>query len=392
MFEVAVAHSLELDSADAVADLLDQCYKQLGDLKPQAAIMFAGIDHDHALVLEKIYEVYPDMDLIGGTTDGELSSVHGCVDDSITLMAFCSDDLTFKTGVVDNISKGTTNAVSKGVHSVVSNLEQEPELCIAIHCGIIPGGGVPNYEKILQGLKGSLGENFPVFGGGASDQLRLNRTYQFYHDSVLTDALVFLLISGPLLYSFGVETGQIPIGTKEQVIKSDDNIVYKIGNQKAALFYRRYLGEDIGKLDKQIILDFPLAVFEDDDEHYYARAVMINNDDSSLTTVGNVPEGSMVQITHTTRDEIVESAARSVGSSLIEYPGTDPVAALCFSARMRKQVLGSRFEEEYLAFKNERTDLPVAGFYAYGEIAPLERGEPAKSHNTMIVSLILGVK
>ena len=79
MFKVAVAHSLELESADAVTEALDQCREQLGNLKPQAGIMFAGIDHNHALVLKKIRATYPEMELIGCTADGELSSVHGYV-------------------------------------------------------------------------------------------------------------------------------------------------------------------------------------------------------------------------------------------------------------------------------------------------------------------------
>jgi hypothetical protein len=48
MFKVAVAHSLELDSSEAVADVLEQCREQLEDLEPQAGLLFAGIDHDFA--------------------------------------------------------------------------------------------------------------------------------------------------------------------------------------------------------------------------------------------------------------------------------------------------------------------------------------------------------
>ena len=59
MFKVAVAHSLELDSVDAVTEVLEQCREQLGNLNPQAGIMFAGIDHDFALILNEINRVNP---------------------------------------------------------------------------------------------------------------------------------------------------------------------------------------------------------------------------------------------------------------------------------------------------------------------------------------------
>ena len=99
MLKVAIAHSIELDSQVAIHEVLDQSHEQLGDLKPQAGILLVGIDHNHTLILDRINKVYPEIELIGCTTDGELSSVHGYTDDSITLMLLCSDKLSFKAGV-----------------------------------------------------------------------------------------------------------------------------------------------------------------------------------------------------------------------------------------------------------------------------------------------------
>ena len=93
MFKVAIAHSIELDSQDAIKEVLEQCHEQLVDLMPQAGILFTGIDHDFKLILDRINEMYSGIKLIGCTTDGELSSVHGYTDDSIALMLLCSDKL-----------------------------------------------------------------------------------------------------------------------------------------------------------------------------------------------------------------------------------------------------------------------------------------------------------
>ncbi len=388
MFKIAVAHSIELDSADAVAEVLAQCRKQLGDLKPQAGIMFAGIDHDFALVLKELIAVYPDMELIGCTTDGELSSVHGYTDDSITLMAFCSDELSFKAGAVDNISQDPVNTAKKGVDLVVSELQNKPTLCI-----VTPSGLTASADLMLEGLKISLGENFPIFGGMAGDQWNFKGTYQFYRDTVFTDALPFLLISGPLLYSCGIKTGWIPIGPKERVTKSVDRVVYDIGSDTALQFYKHYLGGDIGIGFSGAISEYPLAIFEDDSESFYLRAsIFLDQDADNITFVGNVPEGSMVQIAHSTRDRIVEAADQSIRKSVEEYPGSEPLAALCFSCCARKQVLGTRVVEEYQAFKKSFPDLPVVGFYGYGEFGPLEANKPARFHNETFINVVIGLK
>jgi len=103
MLKTAIAHSKELDSADAVEDVLEQCREILGELQAHAGMLFAGIDHDFALILNKINEVYPGIELIGCTTWGEISSVHGVADDSIVLTLFHSDEIEFKAGVADSL-------------------------------------------------------------------------------------------------------------------------------------------------------------------------------------------------------------------------------------------------------------------------------------------------
>ena len=388
MLKAAVAHSLELDSQDAIQEVIDQCHEQLGDLMPQAGILFTGIDHDFQLILDRINEMYPGIELIGCTTDGELSSVHGITDDSITLMLLYSNKLFFKTGVADGISKETANIIKKAVESVKLKLDQDPKLCITIPSGLTASG-----DYIIEGLQMSLGENFPIFGGTSADQWRMKGTLQFYNNKVFTDAAPFLLIGGPLLFSFGIETGWIPIGKKAVVTRSDNNVVYKIEKDNALEFYKHHLGERIGLDDDNAIADYPLAVFEDDKESFYLRSpIIIDREAESLTFVGNVPQDSTIQITHSTRDKIIEAAKKSVNSSMTDYPGSNPTAALCFSCAARKQVLGTRVEEEYDAFKQNFPDLPVVGFYTYGEIGPLKKDNPTRFHNDTFVNLILGLE
>lgn len=388
MFKVAVAHSVELDSADAIAEVLEQCRRQLGDLKPNASILFAGIDHDFTLLLKKVNAEYPEIELIGCTTDGELSSVHGYTDDSITLMVFCSDELSFNAGIADGISQDTVNTARNAVDSTVSRLLVEPTLCI-----VTPSGLTASADIMLDGLKLGLGETFPIFGGLAGDQWNFNCTYQFYHDAVFTDALPFLLISGPLLYSFAIETGWTPIGRKEQITKSDNRVVYEIGGDTALQFYNHYLGGDVWMGEAGAISEYPLAILEEDRESFYLRAsIALDPGSSSITFVGNVPEGSLVQIAHSTRDEIVAAADKAISSSATGYSGTEPLAALCFSCCARKQVLGTRVIEEYQAIHKRFPDLPVAGFYGYGEFSPLAANRPTRFHNETFIILVMGLK
>jgi hypothetical protein len=393
MFKVAVAHSLELDSSEAVADVLEQCREQLEDLEPQAGLLFAGIDHDFALILEEINGAYPNIQLIGSTTDGEMSSVHGYADDSLVLMAFCSDELVFEAGVADNIFQDEFQTTKSALQSALSSLGQEPVLCLTTPAGLTPKS-LANGDNLLESLKLHLGETFPVFGGMACNQWRMENTYQFYNSSVFTVSLPFLLIGGPLLYSSAIESGWIPIGPKAKVTKSKGNVVRKIGTDTALQFYQHYLGDSVVSEVDPSVGEYPLAIFEVDGEGFHLRGGGVPIEGSGdLIFMGNVPEGAMVQISHVpSRDKIVEATEKAIRISVDEYPGREPLAAICFSGSSRKELLGTRIDEEYTVFKRSFPDLPVAGFYTYGGFAPLRKNEPAKYHSNSVVNLVLGLR
>jgi hypothetical protein len=85
MLKVASSHSNDPDSLAAVSEVLAQCQITLAGQSPQAG-----------LLLEQIHAVFPQLELIGGTTDGEMSSVLEFQQDSLTLIFFCSDEIKFR--------------------------------------------------------------------------------------------------------------------------------------------------------------------------------------------------------------------------------------------------------------------------------------------------------
>ena len=77
MFMMAVGHSDDPDISEALIDLLAQCRAQLKGHQPQAGILFAALEFDYQALLDGILAVYPNLELVGCTTAGEISSVLG---------------------------------------------------------------------------------------------------------------------------------------------------------------------------------------------------------------------------------------------------------------------------------------------------------------------------
>ncbi len=80
-------------------------------------------------------------------------------------------------------------------------------------------------------------------------------------------------------------------------------------------------------------------------------------------------------------------------NALDNYPGAEPSAVLFFSCVARRQILGTRAQEEYQNTKLSLANyFPACGFYSYGEIAPIDRISQTQFHNETFVTLILGTR
>ncbi|NEO84878.1 MAG: hypothetical protein F6J87_11575 [Spirulina sp. SIO3F2] len=381
MFKVVVGHSNDIDTEDAIAEVLAQCQQVLECHMPQAGLLLSAIDYDHRLVLKTIQATFPDIELIGGTTDGEISSVLGFEEDSLTLVLFCCDRITIRAGVGTAASQDIEAAVATAI-TQATNYQLEPiRLCITLPESLTLSG-----VTILNTLQAALGPKIPIVGGLTSTQRYSNQTYQFYGTEVYQDAVPVLTFAGPVAVAHGVASGWQPIGKAGVVTTVKDNIIYEIDHQPALDFYRYYLG------DRPPSAEYPLAVFESPDEGYYMRAPSGQYDPvtGSVTLFGDVPPNAVVQLTQTTHDDILQASQASMQQALAQYPGT-PDAALFFSCFARRQILGKRTVQEYQLAQNCLPDpIPSCGFYTNGEIAPNHPQGISRFHNETFVTLLLG--
>jgi len=383
MFKAVVGHSNDPDSPSAVEEVLQQCASSLAGDIPKAGILFAAIDFEHSLILQQIHQAFPGIQLIGGTTDGEISSVLEFQQDSITLMLFCSDEVEIHAGVGRKVSGDPITATKQAVEQAKAKSTATPRLCLT-HPESLTTSGV----AILNGLKLALGQNVPIFGGLAGDQSRYKNTYQFFQTEVLSDSVPILLFSGTILFSHGVASGWHPIGQRSKVTKVDKNIVYEIDGKPALDFYHHYLA----LLSPS--MEYPLAVFDQNGDNFYIRApIAYNQEFGSITFFGDIPDQAIIQISETSYEDILAASKASFMNALDSYPGREPSSVLFFSCVARRQILGTRAKQEYQNTKLCLTDyLPACGFYSYGEIAPIDRISETQFHNETFVTLILGTR
>lgn len=379
MFKVAIGHSEDPDSQSAIQEVIDQCGRQLDGVAPQAGILFTGIDFEHALLLAQIDAAFPDIQLIGCTTDGEVSSLLEFQQDSLVLILFASDTVTIRAGLGQAVSQSPLQAAKQAVAMASQAAERTPALCIAL-----PESLTVSSPRVVESLQQVLGNQLPIFGGFAGDRTQFQQTYQFCGTQVLSDALPILIFHGDLKFSHGLAHGWTPIGRQGQLTKVVGNRIYEIDHQPALHFYDYYME---GLLPST---DFPLAIFDDDDHFYLRVAIGYDREEGYLQALVDWPETGTVQIAQASRDEILQGSFTSFSQALARYPGQQPEAALLFSCCVRRNLLGTRSKDEYRLTFAHQFELPTAGFYTYGEIAPLTERGAARSHHASFVTLLLG--
>jgi hypothetical protein len=388
-----VVHSQDVDSVDAVAELIAGATVELGASVPRVAMLFAGIDHDFAVVLEQINAQWPGMALIGCTTDGEMSSNILFAEDSLALVLLTGDNFSAVSGVARSVSTDVAESIRASVTEAVERLAGTagtggtPSLCITMPDGLTVSG-----SAALNALRAALGDAVPVFGGTAGDQWRFKGTKQFHGTEVLQDSVPFLLFDEGVVFSCGVDTGWRPIGREGKVTDVDGHIVRAIDGRPATEFYREFLGN----VDITQLTEYPLAVTADDGRGFYLRAPGRTDEaNGCIHFLGDVPRGARVHITTTNRDQILDATRASFQHALDDFPnasggGDKPALALCISCAGRKQILGSRTQEEARIVNELLAGVPSAGFYGYGEIAQLEKDGISHYHNETFTTLLLG--
>lgn len=417
MLKVVVGHSHDPDTAMAIADILADCQHQAPNQQPQAGILLAAIDFEFSILLDQIFQTYPELELIGGTTDGEMSSILGFEQDSVSLMLFYSDDVVIRAGLGEHLGQDVAGAVAQAIAGIRDRLPptltdraiahpdpvdhnqaetlpaSDPmdavKLCIALPESL----NTSSAAAIIQAINQAVQRPFPLLGGLTADQWRFQQSYQFFGTSaenygVYHDALPLLAFAGNILCSYGVASGWVPIGQIGIITEVQGNIVYKIDDQTALQFYQNYLGS------LPPSSDYPLAVYDDKEEFHYMRAPsgQFDPDTGSITFFGDVPAGAIVRLAGASRDDILLASQVSMRQALKRYPDhSTPSAALFFSCASRRQLLGTRTQEEYKYVTSCLSQkIPTCGFYTNGEIAPLEQPGWAYFHNETFVTVLLG--
>lgn len=383
MIDSVFSMSDDLDPVVGVRRVVEECRKTLAGRPAHAGLFFTScLDIDYALMLVEIHKVFPEIELVGCTTDGEITRQIGCSEDSSALMILSAPELRFAAAVAEHLADDPRSSVKHGYEAARAKLSADPALAL-----VFPDGMSTMNIAIDDVFRSVMGETLPIFGGSAGDGFRIEQTFQFLGDRVYTDAMPMLLVAGDLDLAVNIATGPVPYGDSYRVDRAEANVIRNIDGVTALEFYERFFGPYIE--DRELSF-FPLAVYTGDREDFVLRdPLSVDRNDGSISFVGRIEKPCRVRITQVTREETVRSGQQGSERILSVFPEDGPDLVLVFSCTSRKHVLGSRANEELSVLMGDERQVMFFGFYCYGEIGPFTIHSPVHFHSDTIVTVAL---
>ncbi len=386
MLKVAVGQAEGSDVQELVGRVVGRCLADVDGMAPNVALATLSGGLDPEAVFVALREALPGVPIVGGTSAGDLSSSLGFSEDSLTLTAFFSDRIRFGVGFGEAIAEDPRGAVEQALGRARADLNRDGSAGDETLALVFVDGLSGQAAAVVEHINELRAPGSWVFGGSlAYPWGGPRRVFEFGGERALSGGLAVLLLRGPLRVASRVSNAWRPVGPRERVHTVGDQVM-TIGSRTALGFVRHYLGEHFSPSG-----EFPLAVFDGSSDRFYLRGLGdgAGAESEALTCMASIPDGVEVQLCEYVRDEVLADTTEQVDGVLAAFERGHLAVALVFSCAVRKMMLGTHIRE-VSELLGERLHVPFAGFYAYGEIAPLVPGGPAFFHNATMITLLLG--
>lgn len=367
-----VGSSKNKDSYTAGYEACTVALEKLNGEKPDLTIAFASVSFDQAELVRGIREASGNAPLVGCTDAGEITN-EGPAEKSVGVMAIKSDQVVFTTGIGNNIRAGAREA-GQAVARAIKEKAPDPLRAFVMLPDVLTGNGA----DIVRGVLDVLGTHFPVVGGAAGDDFLFKETYEYLNEKVDTGTVAGVGLSGKFSMGIGVRHGWVPIGIPMKVTKSKGAVVYELDNRPAISIYEDYFGQKAEELRKEplarMAITYPLGIKVPELEEYLIRDPITVDAAGAITCAAEIPEGSEIRLMIGSKEKAIEAAQDAARKLMkdFELDGSRPRLVLMFNCIAREKLFSTKAVDEIQAvMKIIGADVPLLGFYTYGEQAPM---------------------
>ena len=377
---IGKSHSRE--ERAAAAEAVDEALRDARDAA--VALVFSTEQYEADRLAAALRLELGTLPFAGCCTTGVIAGAE-LVTHGLAVGVLCGPDLRVGIGVAGPVSGASREAGREAVTQALANL---PLLGRERHRALLTliNGQTGNPTEVIRGAAERGGAGLIWAGGASGDNLHLGRTAEFANGKAYRDHVVVIALDAPEPIGLGSRHGWRPLGPATLVTRSEGTRLIELDYERAFDVYRRTADEVGEPLVDQAFAAFammhPLGIPQVSGG--YLIRDPLSEHEGALDCVGEVPEGSLVQLMTGERAELL-AAANDAASHARATAGQAPCGAIVFDCFSRQRVFGARFGEELRTIHAAiGPTLPLVGCLTLGEVGAL-RGVPQFHNKTTVV-------
>ncbi|MDO8339689.1 MAG: FIST N-terminal domain-containing protein [Candidatus Burarchaeum sp.] len=406
--EVGVGSSVERDAFSAGREAAEKALKQIKYGKPlQLALIFTSRVYEDAYdkLLAGVRAVTKNAPLTGCSTFGEIANRP--LTKSVVVMVFSADSAHFSAQTIClpvRPEQYDTGAFADTVAQLKRQLAEGgemPELGLLFVNGYTKSNNLRTVTpSLLNQLVSKTKFPFPIIGGVAGDDWNFERTAVFCGSKVHKEAIVLAAVRTRLKFGIGAKHSYSPVSQNKYKIRLKDNIVTDMAKmekgkagkwlpcpatylKEAGISAREFRG--ILSFMKEIIAQNKALPLKNIENHLLAFPFDVK--DNGITFQNLLSDGDVVQIMHTTTEDLERTCSESLEEAVAKLGSAPPTSALLFSCSIFECILSNRHRNEIAPLKKTKfKSLPIVGCYVAGEVWPFTAPQASGS----VVAVVFG--
>jgi hypothetical protein len=368
-----------------------QAFDQMGDDQCDLVLVFSSGKIDLGELIKGIRAVTGKAQLVGGTAYREI--LNGGYEDGAAVI------MCMKMAASSGASAKIVTASSKGLRadSRRAGVELAEQMIQGLSIPakgtmiILPDGTGGNISALIRGIYDTVGAGIQILGGSFANDVHFDISYQFLNEEIFSDGVCGIYFPPEIQIGVGIRHGWFPLGDLILVTKAHENILDEFDNRPALDVYTekvKIIEKDVNHRGPIDLKKYPLGIYEFGGG-YSIQQLNHQTPERGISANGEIPQNSMVSLMGQTAETLVnaaeEAALKAASMIRASAAGKKIKAVLVFNCATRFWLLNEDKIREIKAVRKVfGEEIPIVGFYTFGEIGVLEGGLP-RFHNKTIV-------
>jgi hypothetical protein len=340
--------------------------------------LFTTDNYDQNSVYKAVKDVIGDSSLVGICAGG---IIHGnkLYRNGVGVLTLAGEEIRKATSFQTGLSKDPYSAGERAGEELLAGGIDNGTVFV------FPDGFSSNIAEMIRGLYNKMGPGYRYVGGGAGDNLKFFKTYQFTEKGLGTDALAVALVSGIDIRA-AIGHGWKPFGDPLVITSAKGKKLLEIDGIPAFDAYTERFKEITADRFPEYGMKYPLG-FPDISGNYFIRDPLSLNPDRTIDYVSEVPNNAVGSIMQGQIGELIEESGKVAKQAVA---GLDkPQFALVCECISRFLLMGEDFEKELQVMHEAIGEqVPLMGVLTFGEVGSFE--DVPFLHNKTIVLAVGG--